>query len=75
MALESHNWPPKEENRTGQSKFVVEGRAELGPDQFPLFVEGEAVGPQMVEHFNPPIVRGYYRLGRVRVTIELLNEE
>lgn len=58
-----------------QSRFVIEGQAELGPDQFPLFVDGEAVGPMLIEHFRPPEVRQYHLLGRVRVTIELLNEE
>ena len=58
-----------------QSRFTIEGQTELGPEQFPLFVDGEAVEPMLIEQFRLPKVRQYYRLGRVRVTIELLNEE
>ena len=58
-----------------QKRIVVEGQAELGPDQFPLFIDGEAVGYMLVERFQPPEVNEFYRLGRVRVTVELLDEE
>lgn len=75
MATNSHHEPQKKKTEVGQNRFVVEGRAELGPDQFPLFVDGEAVGPMIVEHFRPPAVDQYYRLGRLRVTVELLDEE
>lgn len=54
---------------------MVEGQAELGPYQYPLFVDGEAVEPMRVERFRPPQVDQYCRLGRLRITTELLNEE
>lgn len=40
-----------------QSRFAIKGQTELGPEQFPLFVDGEVVGPVLIEHFRPPKVR------------------
>ncbi len=58
-----------------QKRFVIEGQAALGPDQFPMLIDGEAVGHMLVERFQPPEVDEFYQLGRVRVTVELLDEE
>ncbi|MDQ4063204.1 MAG: hypothetical protein M3122_04760 [Actinomycetota bacterium] len=43
-----------------QSRFVIEDQAELGSDQFPLFVDGEIVEPMLIERFRPQKVRQYY---------------
>lgn len=60
--------------RMEQSRFVIEVHVELSLNQFPLFVDGEAVEPMIVERFRPPEVSQCYCLGRIRVTIELLDK-
>jgi len=71
----SHQGSSEVEAQMERSRFVVEGQAELGLYRYPLFVDGEAVEPMLVERFRPPQVDQYYRLGRLRITTELLNEE
>ena len=59
-----------------RSDFVAEGRVEIGPkEQFFIFLDGEYLGQMLVDHFNMPGEPGYCDLGRVRVTVEKLDEE
>ncbi len=58
------------------SKFVAEGRLEVGPSaQYFVFLDGEYLGQHLMDHFRLPEERGYTRLGRVRVTVERLDED
>ena len=55
--------------------YVVEGRLEIGPEELPLvFVEGEELGGLLLRRFPLSPDDDYYRLGRVRVTVERLEE-
>ena len=57
-----------------RTEFVAEGRLEVGPPGwFFVFLDGEYLGKRLVGHFRPPEERGYTDLGRVRVTMELLE--
>jgi hypothetical protein len=57
------------------SRFSVEGQMQIGPSEyFFVFLDGEWLGKQLVEHFALPQERGYTDMGRVRVTIERLEE-
>lgn len=55
--------------------FVAEGKMEIGPtEKFFVFFDGEYLGQRLVDHFGLPEERGYTDLGRVRVTVERLEE-
>ncbi len=56
-------------------KFVAEGKLEIGPSaQFFVFLDGDYLGQRLIDHYRLPEERGYTDLGRVRVTVELLEE-
>lgn len=56
-------------------KFVREGLVEVGPKaQFFVFVDGEYLGEMLSEHFGVGAETGYTSLGRLRVTVERLEE-
>jgi hypothetical protein len=58
-----------------QAKFVAEGRLEVGsPGWFFVYLDEEYLGKRLVRHFQPSDERGYADLGRVRVTVERLDE-
>ena len=49
---------------------------QLGPmEKYFLFLDGEYLGEQVLRYFGLPEERGYTDLGRVRVTVERLEEE
>jgi hypothetical protein len=55
--------------------FVVEGVLGVGPtEKFFVFLDGEYFGKLLVDHFRLPEEKGYTDLGRVRVTVERLEE-
>jgi hypothetical protein len=55
--------------------LVVEGHMQIGPtERFFIFVDGELLGEHLVNHFGLPKERGYTDVGRVRVTVEMLEE-
>jgi len=55
--------------------FVVEGVLGIGPaEKFFVFLDGEYFGKLLVDHFRLPEEKGYKDLGRVRVTVERLEE-
>jgi hypothetical protein len=55
---------------------VVEGNLAIGPEEsFLIFVEGEGLGGLLLKRFPNSFDGDYYRLGRVRVTVERLREE
>jgi len=57
-------------------EFVVEGRMEIGPaEQYFTFLNGEYLGRLLLKHFKLPEERGYTQLGRVRLSVERLEEE
>ena len=57
------------------NKFVAEGKMAVGPSaRYFVFLEGEYLGQRLVDHFGLPEERGYTDLGRVRVTVERLDE-
>ncbi len=59
-----------------QSKFVAEGSLEIGPSaQYFVFLDGEYLGQRVLDHFGLPEERGYTGLGRVRITVERLEED
>jgi hypothetical protein len=59
-----------------RSDFVAEGNVEIGPkEQFFIFLDGEYLGQLLVDHFNMPGESGYCDLGRVRVTVEKLDQD
>ncbi len=56
-------------------EFVAEGKMEIGPSaQFFVFLDGDYLGQQLINKFRFPEERGYTDLGRVRVTVEQLEE-
>jgi hypothetical protein len=58
-----------------RSEFVAEGRMEVGPaEHYFTFLDGEYVGRLLLRHFGLPEERNYSDLGRVRVTVERLEE-
>lgn len=60
--------------RSGE--FVAEAHLQIGPtERFFVFLDGEHLGELLVRHFGLPRERGYTDAGRVRVTIESLEEE
>jgi hypothetical protein len=59
-----------------QAEFVAEGHLVVGPkEQFFLFLDGEHLGQLLLKHFGLPERRGDTNLGRVRVTVERLEEQ
>ncbi len=57
-------------------EFVAEGRMEIEPSaQFFVFLDGDYLGQRLIDHYRLPEERGYTDLGRVRVTVELLEED
>lgn len=57
------------------SAFVSEGKMEIGSkEQFFVFLDGQHLGQMLVEHFRLPGEPGYCDAGRVRVTVERLDE-
>ncbi len=58
-----------------RTEFVAEGQVEIGPStSFFVFLDGEYLGQQLVNYFQLPEERGYTNLGRVRITVEKLEE-
>jgi hypothetical protein len=56
-------------------KFLREGIVEVGPKaEFFVFVDGEYLGALLSEHFGVGAETGYTSLGRLRVTVERLEE-
>lgn len=56
-------------------RFVREGIVELGPkEDFFTFVDGEYLGKLLRTHFGVDAEPGYTSLGRLRVTVERLEE-
>lgn len=56
-------------------KFVREGIVEVGPKaEFFVFVDGEYLGTMLSEHFGLGAEPGYTSLGRLRITVEQLEE-
>jgi hypothetical protein len=59
-----------------RAKFMAEGKVEIGPkEEFFTFLDGEHLGKLLVRHFGLPGEHGYCDLGRVRVTVERLENE
>ncbi len=58
-----------------RTEFVAEGQMQIGPSgQFFLFLDGEYLGHLLIKNFGLPEERGYTDLGRVRVTVERLED-
>ncbi len=57
-----------------EEKLVIEGEVVLEEDGYPTFVDGDALGGFILAHFDPPIEGGFYRLGRMRITLQPLGE-
>jgi hypothetical protein len=58
-----------------RSEFVAEGRMEIGPaENYSSFLDGEYLGKLLLRHFGLPEERNYTDPGRVRVTVERLEE-
>jgi hypothetical protein len=58
-----------------RDKFVAEGKMEKGPkEEFFTFLDGEYLGKLLVKHFGLAGELGYCDLGRVRVTVERLED-
>ncbi len=72
----TEEWP--EEMRMKQKRdFSIEGLVELGPraDYF-AFLDGEFIGRLLTQHAGVEPKEGEYtRLGRVRLTVEWLEED
>jgi hypothetical protein len=55
--------------------FVAEGQIEISPkEEFFTFLDGEHLGKLLVRTFGLPGELGYCDLGRVRLTVERLEE-
>jgi len=56
-------------------RFVREGIVELGPkEDYFIFVDGEYLGQLLRRHFGADAETGYTQLGRLRVTVERVEE-
>ena len=56
-------------------KFVAEGVVEVGPkEDYFAFVDGEYLGALLRRHFGVGSERGYTSLGRMRVTVERIED-
>ena len=56
--------------------FESEGQMQIGPsERFFVFLDGLYLGERLVEHFGLAEERGFTNLGRVRVTVERLEED
>jgi hypothetical protein len=50
-------------------------RVEIGPEELPLvFVDGEELGGLLLRRFPNSFDGDYHRIGRVRVSVEWLEE-
>jgi hypothetical protein len=59
-----------------RGKFVMEGHMKIGPyEQYFIFLDRALLGQLLLRHYGLPEQRGYTEVGRVRVTIERLDEE
>jgi hypothetical protein len=58
-----------------QRKFVVEGEVNIGPRRHPIFVDTNVLGSMLIDHFHPPEIANFFRLGHARITVELLEDE
>jgi hypothetical protein len=57
-----------------RGEFVAEGPMQLGPtDYYFVFLDGEYLGKRLCDHFGIPEERGYTEVGRVRITVEMLE--
>ena len=55
--------------------FVAEGKLEIGPSKdYFAFLDGDFLGHLLLEHFGVAEETGYTDLGRVRVTVERVEE-
>jgi hypothetical protein len=55
-------------------EFVAEGQIEIGPrEDYFTFLDSEHLGKLLLDHFGLPAQPGYTGVGRVRVTVELLE--
>ena len=58
-----------------RARFVMEGKLAVGPaGHYFLFLDGEYLARVLLSYFQFPEERGYTDLGRVRVTVERLEE-
>jgi hypothetical protein len=56
--------------------FVAEGSMEVGPSKdYFLFLDGVHLGKLLLHHLRLPEERGDTELGRVRVTVEWLEDD
>ena len=56
-------------------RFVAEGSVELGPkEDFFVFLDGEHLGSMLRMHFGAVAETGYTPVGRLRFTVERLDE-
>ncbi len=55
------------------SKFVIEGELTLGPYEYPVIVDRKVLGFELLEHFQAERISEHYRIGRARITVELLE--
>jgi hypothetical protein len=59
-----------------RGKFVAEGHMKIGPYQeFFIFLDDAFLADLVLRHYRLPEERGYTDVGRVRVTIERLEDE
>jgi hypothetical protein len=58
-----------------QRKFVIEGSLSIGPQGHPIFVDTKLLAALLIEYFQPPQIGAFYRTGRTRITVEVLDEE
>lgn len=55
--------------------FVTEGQMQVGPgEQYFVFVDGDYLGTLLIDHFRLPKERDYTNVGRVRITVERLED-
>lgn len=57
-----------------REKLELEGEVWLGEDGYPTFVNGDALSGFVFAHFDLPLQESFYRLGRMRVTLEVLDD-
>lgn len=56
-------------------RFVTEGIVDLGPkEDFFIFLDGEHLGKLLRKQFDVEAEAGYTQMGRLRITVERVEE-
>ena len=65
LKIEKANW----------KEFVAEGLLEIGPkESYFIFLDGDFLSKLLLKHFDLPTEKGYTSAGRVRISVQRIEE-